>query len=334
MLSNRFTLDYGLRAPIMQAPMGGVAGPELVAAVCNAGALGALPIWLLSVDMARDAVASTRSMTDGPFAVNVRADLPQAEHVAAAVHAGAPIVHLFWGTPRPLAAAVRASGATLAVTVANDDEARQALDAGATLLIAQGWEAGGHVRGTITTLALVPTIVDLAGDVPVLAAGGIADGRALAAVLMLGAAGAVIGTRFAASTESRAHPAYKQALLSARQADAVYVPDLFDVGWPGAPHRVLRNETMRAWEAAGCPASGQRPGEGETIGKRADGRIIPRYSVAGPMVGYEGEVEAMAMYAGQGVDRVREIERAAETIGSVVNDAVTCLRRGAVLAGN
>ena len=141
----------------------------------------------------------------------------------------------------------------------------------------------------------------------------------------------MIGTRFAASTESMAHPAYKQALLSGRQADAVYVPDLFDIGWSDAPHRVLRNETMRTWEAAGRPASGQRPGEGETIGKRADGRVIPRYSVAGPMMGYEGQVEAMALYAGQGVDRVRAIEPAADIVGSVVNDAIQCLQRGGVL---
>jgi nitronate monooxygenase len=285
------------------------------------------------VESAREAVERTRSATDRPFAVNIRADMPQHEHIAAAVHAGAAIVHLFWGAPRPLAAAVRASGAMLAVTVADADEARQALDAGASLLIAQGWEAGGHVRGTITTLALVPTIVDLAGDVPVLAAGGIADGRALAAVLMLGAAGAAIGTLFAASAESRAHPVYKQALIEARQSDAIHVPDLFDVGWPDAPHRVLRNETMRAWEAAGRPASGRRPGEGEPIGKRTDGRIIPRYSVAGPMAGYEGRVEAMALYAGQGVDRVNAIRPAQEIVRSVLQEATAALRAGADSAG-
>lgn len=119
----------------MQAPMGGVAGPELVSAVCNAGTLGAPPIWLLPLDAAHGAVERTRSMTDGPFAVDVRADLPQADHVAAAVDGGAAIVHLFCGAPQPLAAAVRASGAKLAVTVASANEAKEALDAGAALTV-------------------------------------------------------------------------------------------------------------------------------------------------------------------------------------------------------
>ena len=130
--------------------------------------------------------------------------------LAAALEEGERIVSRFWGDPAPYADTIHKSGALLLQTVGSVDEARRALHAGADVLVAQGWEAGGHVRGESTTLALVPAVVDVAGEVPVVAAGGIADGRGLAAALALGAAGAMIGTRFLAAEDADTHRRYRE----------------------------------------------------------------------------------------------------------------------------
>lgn len=326
-MDTTFTTLLSLRAPIMQAPMGGAAGPELAAAVSNAGALGSIPIWSVPPAQAASAIVATVALTHRPFAVNVRADLGQAAHVRAALDAGVGLIHLFWGDPTPYASAIREAGAKMIVTVADADETKQALDVGADILIAQGWEAGGHVRGTLSTVALVPTVVDLAGSVPVLAAGGIVDGRGLAAALALGAAGAVMGTRFVASVESCAHPDYKQAIIAARQVDAVYTENLFSVGWPDAPHRVLRNSTYERWRAAGSPPKGSRPDEADVVARRADGSAIPRYGVATPRNDYVGDIEAMARYAGQGVEGVREVLPAAQIVEETLREARACIAR-------
>ena len=322
-----FTSLLSLQAPIMQAPMGGAAGPQLAAAVSNAGALGSIPIWIGPPAQAIAMIGDTSRLTHRPFAVNIRADLSQTAHVHAALDAGVTLIHLFWGDPTPYAQAIRDAGAKMIVTVADADESRQALDAGADLLVAQGWEAGGHVRGTLTTMALVPTVVDLAGTVPVLAAGGIVDGRGLAAALALGTAGVVMGTRFVASVESCAHPLYKDAIVAARQVDAVYVENLFDVGWPGAPHRVLRNSTYERWRESGSPPSGSRPGETNVVAHRPDGSPILRYGVSTPRDDFVGEVEAMARYAGQGVEAVREVLPAAQIVEETMREAHACMLR-------
>jgi NAD(P)H-dependent flavin oxidoreductase YrpB (nitropropane dioxygenase family) len=326
-METALTKLLSLRAPIMQAPMGGAAGPELAAAVSNAGALGSLPIWTVPPEAATAVIKATSELTDRPFTVNVRADLGQVSYVRSALDGGVRLIHLFWGDPTPYVGAIRAARARAIVTVANSDEAKQALDAGADVLIAQGWEAGGHVRGNLTTLALVPTVVDLAGPVPVLAAGGIIDGRGLAAALALGAAGVVMGTRFVASFESCAHPAYKEAIVTASQVETVYTDNLFDRGWPNAPHRVLRNSTYERWRAAGSPPSGNRPGEADVVARRADGSHILRYGVATPRNDFVGNIEAMARYAGQGVEGVRQILSAAEIVSETMRGARDCLSR-------
>ena len=161
------------------------------------------------------------------------------------------------------------------------------------MVVAQGWEAGGHVRGTVATLPLVPSVIDAVAPTPVVAAGGIADGRGLAAVLALGAGAAWIGTRFLASTEAAIHPHYRERVLQASAADTVYLENLFDRGWENAPHRVLRNRTVEQWEAAGRPAFGQRPGEGEAIARSSAGAPVVRYQAHTPSAGTEGEIEEL-----------------------------------------
>lgn len=195
------------------------------------------------------------------------------------------------------------------------------------MLIAQGWEAGGHVLGTTSTLALVPSVVDVAGSVPVVAAGGIVDGRGLASMLVLGASGALMGSRFVASSESLAHPDYKRALTAAKHSDTVRANHLFDIGWPDAPHRALRNSTATMWLEGGSPAPGARPGEGDSVAQRADGRSVPRYSVSAPLDGMTGEVEAMALYAGQGVHGITEVLPAATIVERTMHQAIAALSR-------
>src|SRR3954469_2993741 len=151
----------------------------------------------------------------------------------------------------------------------------------------------------VATLPLVPAVVDAVSPTPVVAAGGIADGRGLAAVLALGAAGAWIGTRFLASHEAGIHRRYRELLLGARETDTVYLDNLFDVRWPDAPHRTLRNKTVDAWEAAGRPPSGQRPGEGEVIATSKSIGPIVRYQSYTPSADADGDIDALSLWAGQ-----------------------------------
>jgi NAD(P)H-dependent flavin oxidoreductase YrpB (nitropropane dioxygenase family) len=204
--------------------------------------------------------------------------------------------------------------------VATAAEARRAVDAGVDAVVAQGWEAGGHVAGEVTTLALVPAVVDAVTPVPVLAAGGIADGRALAAVLALGAVAGWVGTRFLLAQEADVHEVYLARLRTATETDTVH-GGLFDGGWPGAPHRTLRNSTIDEWEAAGRPAPGSRPGEDEVVAVTDGGRTVPRYSDELPTSRTTGDPETMALYAGQGVSQLSHIDPAADIAHALAEDA-------------
>ncbi|MGZ8794664.1 MAG: NAD(P)H-dependent flavin oxidoreductase [Gaiellaceae bacterium] len=310
----------GIEAPIVLAPMGGAVMPELAAAVSNAGGLGLLPLSFSTPDEIKNSVAEMTALTDRPFGVNLIREWDQRDRLAAALDAGAPAISLFWGDAAELVPEAHGAGAVVFVSVGSVAEAAQAAAAGADVVVAQGWEAGGHVRGTVTTLALVPRVVDVVEPVPVIAAGGIADGRGLAAVLALGAAGAWIGTRFLAARESSIHDEYRQRVLEAVEEDTYY-GNLFDGGWPGAPHRTLRNSTVEAWEGAGRPAPGDRPGEDDDIAARGDGSPVKRYASVTPHAGMTGEIEALPNWAGQGVGLVTRVQPAAEIVQELVADA-------------
>ena len=273
---NAFCERLGINIPIVQAPMGGAIGPALAAAVSNAGGLGTLALCGADMDALRRQVRETRALTSKPFAVNLNLEFPQEERLDACLQECVPIISFFWREPSALVARAKAGGATVLHTVSTAKEARQAVDCGVDVVVAQGWEAGGHVRGTVASMPLIPAVVDAVGPIPVIAAGGIADGRGLAAVMALGASGAWIGTRFLASEEVAIHPHYRERLLQATEDDTVYLDELFDIGWPKAPHRVLRNGTVADWEAAGRPATGKRPGEGEVVAtSKSRGPIVP-----------------------------------------------------------
>jgi NAD(P)H-dependent flavin oxidoreductase YrpB (nitropropane dioxygenase family) len=170
-------------------------------------------------------------------------------------------------------------------------------------------------------LALIPVVVDAAAPKPVIAAGGIGDGRGLAAALALGAQAAWMGTRFVVADESLAHNAYKDRLVAAKETDAVWSIGVFDAGFPNAPVRTLDNSTLRAWREAGSLASGGRPGEGGVVAHRSDGRPVLRYDFAPPGDGMSGDLEAMANYAGQSVGIVRRRQPAADIVREVAAEA-------------
>jgi nitronate monooxygenase len=146
----------------------------------------------------------------------------------------------------------------------------------------------------------------------VIAAGGIADRRGVAAAFSLGASGVWVGTRFLAANEANIHPVYRDLVLAASGSDTVY-SELFDIGWANAPVRTLKNSTVHAWERAGRPQS-KRPDEGKVIAQRADGTPVPRYHFASPTRGTKGDIEAMALYAGEVVGLVQSNEPAAAIV--------------------
>ena len=303
-----------LKVPIVQAPMGGgVANAALGAAVGKAGGLAILPVWPLPPDIAAREIEALAKATSAPFGVNLNVAFGPDAHLSLALDLKVPLIHFFWGDASPFVARAKSRGARVMVTVASGAEATRARDAGADLLVAQGIEAGGHVWGKTGLLALLPRVVDAARGIPVIAAGGIADARGVRAARALGAEGVLVGTALAVADESGAHPLYKSALIAAADAETA-LGTIFDIGWPGAPSRTLRNSTVRAWEAAGSPPSGKRPGEGEIVAKDSLGQPVPRYSVAPPAAGTEGAIEAMALYAGQGVGLVTQAAPAAEIL--------------------
>jgi nitronate monooxygenase len=320
MITTPFTRLFDLQIPIVQAPMGGVAGPRLVAAAANAGALGVLPVWYLPIELAVRLVETTRTLTDRPFAVNVRADLVQQDLIAACLDAGAAVVHLFWDDPAASMAPIRERGVPMLATVWDAASARRAVDAGSCAVIAQGVEAGGHVRGTRPLAALIGEVRAEIGDLPLAAAGGLATGADIAAVLAAGADAAALGTRFAATEESDAHDGYKRALTEA-DSDATIMTTCFDGDWPGAPHRVLRNSTYLRWEAAGRPPPGRRPGEGEVILRGSNGMPVVRYHMALPTRDDDGDWEAAALYAGCGVAAVKNAPPLAQLIERLMAEA-------------
>lgn len=314
----------GIKLPIVQAPV--TTSPDVIAGVSNAGGLGILQATWLGRDGTRKSLAAIQSRTDRPFGANYVISLMDGDDLDIALDAGVPVISTFWGDPAPLVPRIHDAGALALHTVGSAAEARRAVDAGVDVVVAQGIEAGGHVWGQVSTLVLVPAVVDAVPDAHVIAAGGIADGRGLAAVLALGAGAAWVGTRFVMCEENRLHPDHRARLLAARETDTFY-SSLFDIGWPDAPHRVLVNDTVETWLAAGEPPPGKRPNEGEIVGHYADGEPVPRYSFADPNGAVTGNVTSMCMYAGQGVGLVRDEKPVAEIIEEMIKDAGNVLSR-------
>jgi NAD(P)H-dependent flavin oxidoreductase YrpB (nitropropane dioxygenase family) len=328
----------GIEYPIIAAPMGpDLTGTDLVAAVSNAGGLGILQAQLCPPPLFREEIRRVRALTDRPFGVNLILHFPVEDHVAVCLEERVPILSLFWGDPTPYVERAHSAGVKVLHQVGTVPDAERAAAAGVDVIVAQGVEAGGHVAGEISTLALVPRVVDAVAPRPVAAAGGIADARGVVAALALGAQAAVLGTRFLASTESRAHPHYKNRLLEATEGDTVRTT-LFGHGWPDAPHRTLRTAFVQQWlgrEARGQESRADEPVLGRSvIGGQA--MTVLRFMGFPPNCDASGDIDCMDLLMGQGVGLVREIKPAGQIVHELVAEArqiISRLQIGAVAPG-
>lgn len=326
-MSTEFCDTFGVEHPVVLAPMAGVVSDALVAAVSNAGGLGLAPLWHVSTDDLRTSVRNIKQLTDKPFGVNLNMDFPSMEHLDACLEEGIEIISLFWQPPGEFLARAQSGGAKVIYSAGDAADAKAAADLGADAICAQGWEAGGHVRGTVGSMALIPAVVDAVGDIPVVAAGGIADGRGLAAALSLGASAIWVGTRFLAASEANVHPEYLSHILAASENDTAHFDDLFDIGWPDAPHRTLKNSTTKMWEESGRLPLGQRPGEGDVVASTSSGGDVLRYQSKSPSDDLTGNIEAISMWAGQGVSMVKEVQSASDIVLELVNGAEAAVKR-------
>jgi len=329
MLITRFTKLVGCTVPIQQAGMGAASPPELAAAVSEIGAFGMLGTARAGLNPTTLAglLDRTRALTDRPFGVNfiIRPGSAAAQSPREFVEQAAKVarvVEFFYSDPSAeFVRIVHGHGALVSWQVGSSDEARKAAEVGCDIIVAQGMEAGGHVRGTVGLLDLLCEVLETVPEVPVLAAGGIGTGRAMAAALAVGADGIRVGTRFAASAEADVHPVYADALIAARAEDCIYTRT-FHVGWPEAPHRVLRS----AIDAAQAL-------EGDTVGTvmNIDGTqpAVLRFATTVADRTATGHVGAMALYAGQSVGAVKRVMPAREIVRELVEEADAFLRRAA-----
>jgi len=305
----------GIEHPIVLAPM--VAIPPLAAAVSNAGGLGMVTMtWSEDVG---GLVRATAALTERPFCGNLVLTEDRHRRLEQALEAGLRIVSFFLGDPGPYVDQVHDAGGIVMHTVGTAEEARRAVSSGVDVIVAQGWEAGGHVWGSVATLPLVPAVVDAVAPVPVIAAGGIGDARGVAAVLALGAQAAWLGTRFLLAEEMPIHEDYRRRLIAAAETDPQRFTNLYSVGWPDSPHRALRNSTSDRWQAAGRPPLAQRPGVGDVIAHFASGEPIVRYEPAPPMAGTTGDIEALSMWAGQSVALAKKPQPAADIVAELIS---------------
>jgi len=332
LLRTRLTNDYGAVHPVVSAGMGFVAAtPDLAIAVTNAGGIGSLGAALVPAEATRLLIGAVKAATAGrPYNVNLITPYVLPGQIEACAEEAVPIVSFHWGNPpRDTIDRLHAAGCRVWEQVGSPEAARRAIDSGVDLVVAQGSEAGGHNFGTLPTLALVPAVVDAVSPAPVLAAGGIAGGRGLAAALALGAEGAWVGTRFVATREANAHEAYKSRLVQAAGADTVRTsvlgPDM-----PGFnPYRVLRNALVTEYEGREAELPADLSGE-PLIGSIAMGpeRVpIHRFSNFIPTPQTEGDLSLMAMPAGEGVGLVRSVPGAAEVVEAMVREAAQVLAR-------
>jgi nitronate monooxygenase len=309
------TEKFGLEYPIVSAPMGAVAGGRLAAAVSNAGALGLVGGGYGDPDWMRTELSIARDGTMRPWGVGLITWHATQEAVELTLSYEPHAFMLSFGDPSPFVPAIKEAGCALICQVQDVQDGRAAKAAGADIIVAQGTEAGGH-GAERSTLPLVPAVVDAVAPTPVLAAGGIVDGRTLAAALMLGARGALMGTRFYATEEALGHRRAKERIVAARGSDTRRTR-IFDIvrehEWP-EPYtgRAVRNPFMERWD-----------GREEDLAAALD-EEVPGFQAAVR----EGDVETAMVWAGEAVDLISDIAPAAELVERIGAEAEACLRHG------
>lgn len=333
-LQTRLCALLGIEAPIFCAPMGFVTGPELAAAVSNAGGLGIMSFSLNPPAGLRSEIARLRSLTDRPFGVNVLLAVIDGmpfsaeDIVGVCVEERVPLLSFFAGDAAPFVGQAHAAGIKVALQVRSVAEAKQAAADGVDIVIVQGYEAGGHSESSVALTALVPRVFDAVAPVPVVAAGGIGDARGLVAALALGAEAVALGTRFIATPEASAHPLYKDRLVAATEEETVRTT-LFGYEWPNAPHRVLRTRFVEQWLSHEQETQGPRP-DAPRIGETQIGdQTLPLYRFMGlpPSARTRGDIDSMALYAGQGVGLVDAVVPAGEIVRELVEGAQELVER-------
>jgi NAD(P)H-dependent flavin oxidoreductase YrpB (nitropropane dioxygenase family) len=318
MIRTEFTELVGCSAPIQLAGMPEITTPPLVAAVARAGGLGMLGAGAMPAAELERTLGELHA-PGGAVGVNFLMPFLDRDCVPIAARA-ARVVEFFYGDPeRAVIDAVHAAGALASWQVGSLREASAAAEAGCDLIVVQGTEAGGHVRGQLGLMPLLGRVLD-AVSVPVVAAGGIATAREVAAALAAGAGAVRLGTRFVAAAESGAHPAYVDALLRAGSEDTV-LTEAFSGMWPNAPHRVLRS-CIEAARALTDDVVGEVDWGGITM-------PVQRFSVISPTAHTRGAIAAMALYAGQSVGAVQRIQPAGDIVRELVEGAERLLHRRA-----
>lgn len=312
------TKAFGLQYPIVLAPMNGIAGGHLAAAVSNAGGLGLVGGGYGDADWLRRELTLVREETDRPWGFGLITWRATPELVDMALAYCPAAVFLSFGDPAPYAPKIHAAGATLICQVQDVPTAVAAAAAGADFIVAQGTEAGGH-GATRATLPLVPAVIDAVAPVPVLAAGGIADGRGLAAALMLGAQGVVLGTRFAASVESLMHERAQARIVASRAEDTART-GVFDTvrgfAWPEPfTGRALRNRFLDQWHNRKSSLVATLETE------------VPAYQRAVQ----EGDFDTAVVFAGECVDMIHAVEPAADLVRRIGAEAETRLCNGGAM---
>jgi NAD(P)H-dependent flavin oxidoreductase YrpB (nitropropane dioxygenase family) len=317
MLTTTFTKLVGCTIPLQQAGMGGVATAALAGAVADAGGLGMVAAVRVPAAVLSGVLDDLRVRTQGAFGVNFLMPFLDRDGVEVAARK-ARVVEFFYADPDPeLVKVVHDGGALACWQVGSKDEALAAVKAGCDFIVAQGAEAGGHVRGRIALLPLLEEVLD-AVSVPVVAAGGIGTPRGMAAALAAGAAAVRVGTLFVASAEANAHPIYQEALIKARAEDTV-LTEAFSATWPNAPHRVLRS----------CVAAAEASPD-EVVGHTVIGGVshpLLRFASPTPTRAATGNIAAMALYAGESVSAVRAVRPAADIVRELADGAEWMLRR-------
>jgi nitronate monooxygenase len=318
----------GCRYPILQAGMGGVARSELVAAVAEAGGYGFLGMVRETPDLIAREIAAVRARTDQPFGVNlIPAATDQAlleAELSVCVEKRVHSICFFWDVHADSVAMAKAAGCRVLYQVGSVEDAITAERIGADAVIAQGFEAGGHVRGILSSLVLLPQVVR-AISVPVVASGGFASGESLIAALALGAQGIHCGTAFLATAESFAHSYHKDRVVQAKSEDTVYT-DAFAINWPpNSPVRVIANSLTHD---LGQYLLGHRPEDlpREAIAEE-DGRPLYKFSTDSPLRTTTGKLEWLALFAGQVAGAIETIPSAGARIEEIVSAARATLER-------
>jgi nitronate monooxygenase len=314
-LSTAFTELFSLQHPIVLAPMGGSAGGALAAAVSNGGGLGLLGGGNGNLDWLDRELPIVTDGTGKPWGVGFQSWAIDARTVEHALNQHPSAVMLSFGDPRPFAGPIRQAGAALIIQVTDLEEARQAVDLGADVIVAQGTEGGGHgARRGRSTLPFVPVVVDLAAPTPVLAAGGIADGRGVAAALALGAAGALIGTRFQATVEALADPSIRKAIVEGRGEDterSAVLDIVRDSRWPSKyTARTLGHPFLDQWR-----------GREDELAEDTDAKQAYRDGVE------RGDLPLLPVWASEAIDLINDLPSASDLVGALAAQAEDALVR-------